>query len=62
MNVLKPSMTISSQIAIFSGPLQHLKSCKQGVLIVGSDTKTVDAQLAKAKVSSSHIHYQYFNV
>lgn len=40
----------------FLGPLQHPKSWKQGVLIVGFDTKTVEAQFAKAKFSSSHIH------
>lgn len=56
MNMLKPNTNTSNQIAVFSGPLQHSKSWKQGVLIVGSDTKTVDAQFAEAKISASHIH------
>lgn len=47
--------TFPAKLQFFSGPLLHPKSWKQGVLIVGSDTKTVDAQLAEAKVSSSHI-------
>lgn len=39
-----------------SGPLQHPKLWKQGVLIVVPSTKTVDAQFAEPKVSNYHIY------
>lgn len=56
MNVLKSNMNISSKTEDKKkkGPLHHPKFWKQGVLIVVSITKTVNAQFAEAKVSGFH--------